>query len=402
MKIVAALLIILFLAFSGYHLSFRSFRLPVSARTFYLTGTEFIFFGLLLGPIFFNILDPVTVSCLEPLTAVLLGWIGLLCGFQFEIREIRRFSGKYLGAALAESTVTFLIVAVAVFCLMPFFIDLTPHQRIFTAIMLGASASCSSQTGLLLFTDSVLSKRSELIRFMQYISSINALAAFFFFLPAFIMMTVTPERPSPFTGINLPMLIFPVAGICLIFLYNLFLAQRRDKKELLIVIIGMVLLTSGAASSLKFSPLLANFLIGMFLVNTTREKERIFRLLISIEKPLYLLLLVFIGACWQPDRMILIPGALAYCLIRILAKMSGGFLAAATVSGIQAFPRSLGFGLIEQGGLPLAILYDFSQSTGGEFGENIISAALIGIILTDLLSPFFISGLLKKGETGED
>jgi len=49
MKIVFALLIIVFLAFSGYHLTFRSLKLPLFAREFYLTGTEFLFLGLLLG-----------------------------------------------------------------------------------------------------------------------------------------------------------------------------------------------------------------------------------------------------------------------------------------------------------------------------------------------------------------
>jgi len=50
MKIIFALLIIVFLAFSGYHLTFRGFKLPLFAREFYLTGTEFLFLGLLLGP----------------------------------------------------------------------------------------------------------------------------------------------------------------------------------------------------------------------------------------------------------------------------------------------------------------------------------------------------------------
>ena len=119
MKIFAALLIIIFLTFSGYHLSFRSFKLPLFARKFYLTGTEYIFLGLLLGPFFLNLLDEKTISSLEPLTALLLGWIGLLCGFQFEIMEIKRFSKTYLGAAITESVVTFLVVASAAYFLIP-------------------------------------------------------------------------------------------------------------------------------------------------------------------------------------------------------------------------------------------------------------------------------------------
>ena len=90
MKVTFALLIIIFLAFSGYHLTFRHFRLPLFARIFYLTGTEFLVLGLLLGPQFLNLMDPETQKGLAPLTALLLGWIGLLFGFQFEIKKLRR------------------------------------------------------------------------------------------------------------------------------------------------------------------------------------------------------------------------------------------------------------------------------------------------------------------------
>jgi hypothetical protein len=62
MKIIFALLIIILLAFSGYHISFKRLRLPLFAREFHLTGTEFLFLGLLMGPLFFNLLDAPTLQ----------------------------------------------------------------------------------------------------------------------------------------------------------------------------------------------------------------------------------------------------------------------------------------------------------------------------------------------------
>jgi len=75
MKLFFAFLLIVFLAFSGYHLTFRGFRLPLFARKFYLTGIEFLFLGFLLGPQFFNLLDSATCRGLEPLSVLLLGLI---------------------------------------------------------------------------------------------------------------------------------------------------------------------------------------------------------------------------------------------------------------------------------------------------------------------------------------
>jgi len=166
----------------------------------------------------------------------------------------------------------------------------------------------------------------------------------------------------------------------------------------LLIIIGMVVLTSGAASILQFSPLVANFFLGTFLVNTTREKERIFSLLVSIEKPLYLLLLVFIGAYWVPDTAIFFLFSLIYCSIRMAGKLTGGFLAAKISYKKNSFPSGLGRGLIEQGGLPLAILFDFNQGFSGIFTTDIITIAIIGLIINDLISPLFLHRFLDRDE----
>ena len=50
MKIVFALLIVIMLCFSGYHLTFRGLKLPIIARKLQLTGTEFLFLGLFPKP----------------------------------------------------------------------------------------------------------------------------------------------------------------------------------------------------------------------------------------------------------------------------------------------------------------------------------------------------------------
>ncbi|MCD6561370.1 MAG: hypothetical protein J7L16_06395 [Deltaproteobacteria bacterium] len=46
---------------------------------------------------------------------------------------------------------------------------------------------------------------------------------------------------------------------------------------------------------IDFSPLLANFFIGFWIVNLSGEKGRNYHILIIVEKPTCLLLLVFLG-----------------------------------------------------------------------------------------------------------
>lgn len=396
MKIFAAFLIIMFLAFSGYHLTFRSFRLPLIAKRFYLTGTEYLFLGLLLGPFFLNLLDQKTLTSLEPISTLLLGWVGLLCGFQFEIRELKRFPKTYLSAAVIESLITFVTAASAIYFLIPLWFDITETLKIITSISLGAAASCTAQTGLALLTAKAINKRSEFILFLRYISSIDSLMALFFFTPVFFVLTQNISQPPWFTLSGFTTFVLVIANISLILLYNLFLAQRRNKNELMLVIIGMVVLTSGTAATFHFSPLLANFFIGIFIVNTTREKERIFSIVVNAEKPLYLLLLVFIGAYWRPDSLPLFSLAMIYCFVRLAGKFTGGFLASKISYKKSRFPVISGFALIEQGGIPLAIIFDFQQNFTGELTTQIASFAIIAIVINDLISPLFIQSLLDK------
>ncbi|MFO7970159.1 MAG: hypothetical protein R6U40_00245 [Desulfobacterales bacterium] len=79
----------------------------------------------------------------------------------------------------------------------------------------------------------------------------------------------------------------------------------------------------------------------------------------TVEKPTYLLLLVFLGVCIRFDSMSLVLLALAYCLYRVLGKFLSGFLVTRLNPGLQKHPGQLDFGLLAQGGLSLAIFWEY-------------------------------------------
>jgi len=342
MKTVFTLLLILFLAFTGYHLTFRTLRLPLFAKKFSLTGTEFLFFGLLLGPVFFNVLDDETLRGLEPLRAMLLGWIGMLFGFQFELRALIRFPAAFFAAAAMESLVTFMVTFSGLQILF-LYVDFPFKPTFPTMLVLAATASCTAQTGLGLLPPSLLHGRKHLLQFLGYISGIDGLFSLFFLGIAFFLF----PSPVPFQRVLLG-----TFGGCtgLLFCYLLFLNRRLPESELSLVVVGMTVFTSGIASASHFSPLLGNFFIGFFLVNLSRDKERILKMLSTIEKPTYLLLLVFLGAYWQPDTLILLLFAGGYAMFRLTGKIIGGRLITRHPSFHQ-YPFLLGFGLTDAGGL---------------------------------------------------
>lgn len=391
MKVFFALFLVILVAFAGYHLSFRRVGGRHADRRFQLTGLEFLVLGLLLGPLFLNILDADTCRSLEPLSAMMLGWIGLLFGFQFEFPKLRQFPPAFFLASLLESAVTLGIVFTGVWLLLPVFIDMATSVRVATAAALASAAACSAPTGLALLSADILSARSKLVRLLRYMASVDGLLPVLLLGAAFLYrLPVLPE--SVWMG-GISVL---AASVGALLLYLLFLAQRRDIRQLALVIIGLTVLVSGAATLIGFSPLVANFVIGVCLVNITREKEKIFNLLVSIEKPVYLMLLIFLGAAWQLAGIWMILPAVAYAALRFGGKMTGGLAVTRVFPLLRDRPGSLGLGLLEQGGLPLAVLFDFHQGFAGGPAGYAIGFALIAITVNDVFNPYFLSILLKR------
>ena len=397
MKIIFAFLLVVFLAFSGYHLSFRKLRIPLFARRFYLTGLEFLFLGLLLGPQFLNILDEKTCAVLAPATALLLGWIGMLFGFQFEIAKLRRFPRGFFLAGFLESTLTLLVVFGGIYFSLPFLLKTSDHMRIVISMVLASAAACTAQTGLSLIPAKNIGKNQFIVKILRYLSSIDGLVAMLALMPVFMFTKRTTSTASGFMfGHDTFLAIVSFAGILI--LYNLFLIYRREQSELALIIIGMVIFISGFSSVMNFSPLLANFFVGICLVNLTGEKEKIFNTLVSIEKPVYLLLLVFLGSSWYLENFWGIAIAAGYCGLRFLGKMAGGFSISLLGPKMKVYPPGLGLGLIGQGGLPLAILYDFSQGFESGFSGMVVGVVLISIVYSDLMGPVMVGRLLRKGK----
>ncbi len=393
MKTTFTVLMVIFLAFSGYHLSFKSFRLPGFALKFYLTGIEFLFIGILLGSSFLNLLDTQTLKSLEPVSGLVLGWIGLIYGFQFEIKKAKRFPLDFFLSTLIESFATLLVVFFGVYFLLSF-LDSNIHIKIMGVLTIAAASACSAQTGIVLVT-SDFNYNKKLITLLKYISSTDGLHALLIFGCVFLIQQ--PVYDKSWLVHQLYFILY-ITGVpfALCFLYLLFFSNRIYEKTISIVVIGMVLISSGAALVINFSPLLINFFLGFCIVNVSRKKEHIFNFLISIEKPVYLLLLVFLGAGIKFSNNFIFFIAACYSVYRLTGKIIGGMLITKISKKMSVYPANLGFGLIDSGGLAFAILYDFQQRFPCETTTYIITIALISIVYNDFLSLFFLKRLLSK------
>lgn len=399
MKIFFVLIIILFLAFTGYHLTFRTLRLPLFARKIYLTGIEFLFLGFLLGPQFLNIMDAETYINLQPLVGLLLGWIGLICGFQFEIRMLRRIPIEFLLSGILTGLFVWWCVFATTYLVLTFFLSFGRVTDILIAITLASTASCTSHTGLALFRRDTAAERVPVIRLLGYISSLDGLVGLVIFGLAFLFWPFLGSGTvSPVSNGKAFHMLWIMIGVSagLLLILSLLLAKRRDSEELILIVIGTAVFGSGTALVLNISPLFTCFCMGFCVVNLSREKERIFDMLISIEKPTYLLVLFFLGVNLHLDSIALFGLAFLFCVYRYAGKIIAGFLLVHSIPALRKYPSSLGLGLLDQGGLALAIILDFHIGFQIDVASGVVSLVLLATIYNDFISPFGLKYLLSK------
>ncbi len=397
MKLAFAFLLIVFLAFSGYHLTFRRFRMPFYARPFSITGSEFLFLGLLLGPWFLNILDREAQKELFFLHAFLLGWIGLIFGFQFELAKLRRFPRGYVFAAITEGTLSFVLIFGVIQLTACLFPGAGNVVHMGDAMVLGAVGACTAQTGIALVASGHGPKFGKLVLLLRCISSIGPLVPLVSFGLFFSFGKVSAANLWWLSEVGNGFIILLGSCLGLVLLLAFFLKEPRQESELILLLLSTVTLGSGLSSVLGMSPLFFTFLLGLFLVNMSREKERLYQILITVEKPAYVLLLVLLGANWRLYSIWVPVLAVAYCVYRGIVKVGAGAIATriAGTAG-ERLPGLSGLGLLHQGGLSLAMLLDFQRGFSSSGTSWVVSLVLIGVLLNDIMGLFLTERLLRN------
>jgi hypothetical protein len=172
--------------------------------------------------------------------------------------------------------------------------------------------------------------------------------------------------------------------------------SRFNSEEIFLLVIGMVIFTSGIGYYLHVSSIFLNMIVGIVLAQYRRESEKITRILVSGEKPIYVILLIFAGAMWSiPHSLnwIIITG---FIIFRFIGKYVGGFISTQYIKCAFPIPKSIGTVLTSFGGISLAIAFNFKLFNALEMGNLVLSATIVGIILFDEYAAWSTIWLLKK------
>lgn len=395
MKLLFAIILLTAISIIGSRLTFLNRKFSMGFRNILLTGTEYIFIGILLGEMGLEFLDSNALLQLEPFLIFGLGWIGFLFGLQFEARQLKKMPKRFFTITVFQSSVTFLLVSVSMFILLKGIVFWKESFILIIASTLGSAASCTAPTALAIVNRSYRFENQRLLDFLRYISAVDGFLALFFFtialcvVPAAEITDFNLIRSLEWFAVSILMGIIP--GLILIFLSKV----RFSQQEFILFLVGTVMFCGGFADTLKHSPLIAGFICGILTANFCRHRLRALSTVLQAEKSIYIILLLILGASWDFESLSSLIIVIGYFTVRIIGKVFGNFTAPKLWNAGFKVPAMVGLGLISEGGLTVAIILNF-RLLYPLYSEILITTIIISIFLNEWFSPRLILTQFKK------
>jgi hypothetical protein len=391
----------------GYILAYLVFD-RLRDRFGYVGGAEYVIIGFLLGPRMTGLLGAEEVQDLTPLVSLALGWLGMLLGTYFRLPALSRSDASHLRIAFSEALATFGFALGALLGLFHYVSGYTWADAIIQAVTLAAVATLSSAAAV-----DALSRRhhpvSPLVPILQLTARIDALvgvAAFGLLLAIFhqgqVSLTVRPPTATEWAVINL------AVGVASGVLFHLFLGpgghsdEAQGRSRLFVALAGAIVVASGASYYLNLSPIYTNLVLGFILANSGSAHRDVARLLLSTERPVYLALLIFAGAAWSPSSPALLFVAPLFVVIRLAARLLGGWVAGRVSAPAVIRTPWLGRALLAQGGIAVALAVNYTQVRPDLNGDLILTATLVSVLLFDIVASREVSEVVSRAQEAGD
>lgn len=401
-RLLLAIVIIAVTAILGSRIISRGRRLPLGLDHLLVSGTSYIFIGLALGPLGLDVLDRPTLGQLQPALLFALAWIGFLFGLQFEVRQLKRLPRFYFSITAIQALVTFTVVTLPIYWLLQWhYRSSSPLFLLAQAVILGSAACCSAQAALAIAAQMPGVGNRPLLRLLRYVSSVDGLFGLSFFTFAVLVMggAAGGGAGSPAVAVvqwfTATLLMAGAPALILIVLSR----TRLVRQEFPLFLMGSVMLCAGMAHTVHHTPLISGVLCGVLVANFSRHRLRALAVVMPSEKPIYIILLLIIGADWRLTFDFSLVVLAAYFILRLLGKLAGLRLATRVFRPQFPVPGLLGLGLVSEGGLAIAIIVSYRLLHSSAVSDALVTIIIISVLIGELIGPRLILGLLRREET---
>jgi hypothetical protein len=388
-RIVIGLAIALAFAVLGAHPRVRALEKRLGITVLLSTGIPFLAMGAIFSRPEVGVLTADILTDLQPAFEFGLGWIGFVVGMQFEVSSIDRMPAG-LGAVIAIETIVPMLTTagLSAIALLNLGVPLRNVDFVRDALVLAACAAPSAAISAEVWTVRIGRRQAQVLEDITRVDEVVALVllgvvAIFFRPPEDSTLWKLPSA-SAWLLVTLGL-----GGVLGIITYVLIRGAKNATEELALLL-GAVALSAGMAGYLALSVPVVCALAGALLANLPmRDKQGFRQILFDVERPLYLVFLVVVGASWRPGEWqgwVLAP---AFVLARVAGKRLGAIWAR-RLGACPELPsaRDLALALAPQS--PIAVVAIVSASTlyHGDHADRIrwaINAVIIGGVLTEMV-----------------
>jgi Kef-type K+ transport system membrane component KefB len=353
------------LAYIGAFLYQRYHLATGWVKVLLFSGSLNLVIGYLIGPHFLGLLSDEIIGKIYVLLGLVLGWAGFLIGLQVKLSELKRFQNTYYMFSGFNFVLTFAGIVSIIF-LLDYFLKLSLELPV---IMLSGILGSVSSPILIGLIKENLNWRGPLVHLLQFSVALDNVVGVIFF--GLTMLFVNHYFSQ---GFHVILMIF---GSVLFSLFMSWLFYKisitiNNLHQFFVILIGFLLVIVGVALSMNQSVLLISFLFGVMLTNLPVDTRKLYQSIDSAEKPLYYLMMIFIGAIIGEIVIEYLLIMIFLVILRVLIKYLAGNFARRPFKTFKQHDPRIGLPKIGMGGIALAMALDFHLSTHDEFSRIVL------------------------------
>jgi len=365
----------------------------------------YLIMGLFLGPSFANLLNLEMLEKLGFFNDIALSLVAFVIGSEMRFGSLRKLGKGIVTIIFTESFGAFILVGLGVYLLT---------HKIYLALIFGAMAPASAPAGTAVVLQECKAKGPLTNALYAVVGLDDGLAIMIYaFAAGLAKVFITHQHMSLAGMVTKPLVEIGgsiILGGVIGYLLGFVLRKVYNKKEILAVSIGFILLCAGLANYFHFSLILANLSLGMVFANSfLLANRRTYQSINSITLPIFIIFFVIAGAHLQIS---LLPAmgvlGLVYIICRTCGLMGGAYIGASIAKSPTVIRKYLGMGILSQAGvaigLAIMVTREFSGlgSVGKDLSIMVINTIAATTIIFEILGPIATKfAITKSGEAGK-
>lgn len=392
-KTILGLVVLMVLAYVGGHPRVRRWEKRTGVAQLITAGFPFVALGMVARLPRVDVLSDEVLAQLAPVLRIALAWIGFLVGFRFDTRALTVASPGAVTFAATRTAVTAAVIVAASAALLVVsegapLASLATNTLVRDALVLGtAGAMSSTGTARLL---AARGARRDAMRFVARVARFDELAG----VVGLLVITAYFRPDESGATWQLPRTAWLLVAVGLgttvgLLVYAVLLRPRTSPAEWTLLVLGSVAFSAGMAGNLHLSPVVVCFVVGLLVANFPGAyKEGLRQTLSGLERPIYLVFLVIVGALWDVSDW---RGWLLM-LVFVVARIGGKWLGTrlGSLASQTTIPSDTRHALVlsPMGPLAIAIVVTAQVLRPTRTLSLVVTAILGGAVITELVVQF--------------